>query len=77
MDSQKIVAYLSQFRLNIALVVPEKLFQKGYTAKWTDEIFIIDHQIPTHPPTYKIRALNGEFHEKKFYTEELIKINHS
>ncbi len=34
-------------------------------------------QIPTHPPTYKIRALNGEFYEKKFYTEELIKINHS
>ncbi len=61
----------------VRLVVPEKLFQKGYTAKWTDEIFIIDHQIPTHPPTYKIRALNGEFYEQKFYTEELIKINHS
>jgi len=61
----------------VRLVVPEKLFQKGYTAKWTDEIFIIDHQIPTHPPTHKIRALNGEFYEKKFYTEELIKINHS
>jgi hypothetical protein len=61
----------------VRLVVPEKLFQKGYTAKWTDEIFIIDHQIPTHPPTYKIRALNGEFYEQKFYTEELIKINHT
>jgi hypothetical protein len=62
-------------------VIPVKLFEKGYTKKWSDEVFIIHERIPSHPPTYKIKSLTGEVvynqkHdvEKIFYSEELNKI---
>ena len=36
------------------------LFSKGYTKKWTSEIFTISSQIPRAPPVYKVKDSNGE-----------------
>ena len=38
----------------------KKTFEKGYTTRWTEEIFTIVEVKRTRPPTYKITDLNGE-----------------
>ena len=48
-------------------------FEKGYTAKWTNEIFVIDKILNTSPITYQIKDLDNEPILGKFYAEELQK----
>ena len=42
-------------------------FAKGYTAKWTRELFKIDARVPTVPVTYTLRDLMNEPIKGKFY----------
>ena len=51
----------------------KKTFEKGYTTRWTDEIFTIAEVQRTQPPTYKIADLNGEEIQGTFYEPELQK----
>ena len=50
-----------------------RVFDKGYTPNWTEEVFVIDKVIPTKPVTYKIIDLLGEEIEGSFYEKELQK----
>ena len=50
-----------------------KVFDKGYTPNWTEEIFIIDNILPTKPITYKIVDLMGKEIKGTFYEKELQK----
>lgn len=49
------------------------LFEKGYTANWSTEIFEIEDVIHSNPITYKLRDLNGEEVKGNFYEQELQK----
>ena len=49
------------------------VFDKGYTANWSEEVFTVDKIQYTNPITYKIRDLNDEQIQGSFYTEELLK----
>ena len=51
----------------------KKTFEKGYTARWTEEIFTIVEVKSTSPVTYKIADLNGEEIHGTFYEPELQK----
>jgi hypothetical protein len=51
----------------------KNIFEKGYTAKWTKEIFVIEKVVQTNPLTYKIKDLSEEPILGSFYTEELQK----
>ena len=51
----------------------KKTFEKGYTTRWTEEIFTIAEVQRTQPPTYKIADLNGEEIKGTFYEPELQK----
>ena len=51
----------------------KKTFEKGYTTRWTEEIFTIVEVKPTSPVTYKITDLNGEEIKGSFYEPELQK----
>ena len=51
----------------------KKTFEKGYSAGWTTEIFVIDNVLNTNPVTYVIRDLNGEIIKGSFYENELQK----
>lgn len=53
---------------------PKEVFDKGYTQKWTDEIFIIYESIPRSPVIYKIKDLNHENIDGFFYEHELQKV---
>ena len=50
-----------------------KVFDKGYTPNWTEEIFVIDKVLPTKPVTYSIVDLMGEEIKGSFYEQELQK----
>ena len=51
----------------------KKTFEKGYTTRWTEEIFTIVEVKRTSPVTYKIADLNGEEIKGSFYEPELQK----
>ena len=51
----------------------KKTFEKGYTTRWTEEIFTIVEVKHTPPVTYKIGDLNGEEIKDTFYEPELQK----
>ena len=50
-----------------------KVFDKGYTPNWTEEIFVIDKILPTKPVTYNIVDTMGEEIKGSFYEQELQK----
>ena len=50
-----------------------KIFDKGFTPNWTEEIFVIDEILNTNPVTYKIVDLQGEKVTGSFYKQELQK----
>lgn len=50
-----------------------KVFDKGYSPNWTEEIFIIDKIEYTNPLTYKLKDLNNEEIKGSFYEPELLK----
>ena len=49
------------------------IFEKGYTTRWTEEVFTITGIQETNPVTYKIADLNGEEIKGTFYEPELQK----
>ena len=50
-----------------------RVFDKGYTPNWTEEVFVVNGVLPTKPVTYKIVDLMGEEIEGSFYEQELQK----
>ncbi|KAL9950244.1 hypothetical protein ACROYT_G042717 [Oculina patagonica] len=50
-----------------------KVFDKGYTPNWSEEIFIVDKIQYTNPITYKLKDLNNEEIQGSFYESELLK----
>ncbi|MCK5872762.1 MAG: hypothetical protein KAG26_08035, partial [Methylococcales bacterium] len=57
----------------VRITKKKKTFEKGYTPKWTEEVFTISQVQYTNPPTYKITDYNGEEIQGTFYEEELQK----
>ena len=57
----------------VRISTKKKTFEKGYTTRWTEEIFTIIEVKCTSPVTYKIVDLNGEEIKRTFYEPELQK----
>ena len=51
------------------------IFDKGFTPRWTEEVFTVSQIQYTDPPTYKITDSNGEEIQGTFYEQELQKTN--
>ena len=58
---------------NVRIAKKKKIFDKGYTEKWTEEVFKISKIQLTIPMTYKITDYNGEEIQGSFYEQELQK----
>ena len=50
-----------------------KVFDKGYTPNWTEEIFLVDKIQSTNLITYRLKDLNNEEIQGSFYEPELLK----
>ena len=57
----------------VRITKKKKTFEKGYTTRWTEEIFTITKIQNTKPVTYKIADLKGEEIDGTFYEPELQK----
>ena len=57
----------------VRITKKKKVFEKGYTTRWTEEIFTITRIQNTNPITYKIADLKGEEIDGTFYEPELQK----
>lgn len=57
----------------VRITKKKKFFEKGYTPRWTREIFLISEIQYTNPVTYKIKDLTGEEIIGSFYERELQK----
>ncbi len=55
-------------------LVVQELFEKGYEANWTEEIFTIATRIPRDLVVYRIKDYKGEILEGVFYKEERQKV---
>lgn len=53
---------------------PKHSFEKGYTKKWSNEVFLVQKVILSYPHTYRISAIDGTVIKSLFYGEELQKI---
>ena len=58
---------------NVRISKKKAMFEKGYTPRWTEEIFKIYEVQMTRPGTYKLEDLNEERIEDSFYEAELQK----
>jgi len=47
----------------------KSIFEKGYTPRWTEEVFTISEVRYTDPITYKLKNLNGEEIKGSFYEQ--------
>ena len=47
-------------RDRVRITKKKSIFEKGYTPRWTEEIFTVTELRYTDPPTYKITDMNGE-----------------
>ena len=55
----------------------KNIFAKGYTANWSEEVFVVSKIKNTVSRTYAISDLNGEPIAGTFYEKELQKTNQS
>ena len=76
--------YLDRFKINnltpkfsvgdeVRITKKKKVFEKGYTTRWKEEIFTIKEIRNTNPITYKIEDLKEEEIKGTFYEPELQK----
>ena len=61
---------------HVRITKKKKIFDKGYTQRWTDEIFAISKIQLTISVAYKITDYNGEQIQGSFYEQELQKSKH-
>ena len=74
-DRLKIIDINPKFSIGdkVRISKKKKTFEKGYTTRWTEEVFTITKINRTSPITYKITDLNGEEIDGSFYEPELQK----
>ena len=51
-----------------------RVFEKGYSPNWTEEVFLVDKVLPAKRVTYEIVDSMGEEIEGSFYEKELQKV---
>lgn len=61
---------------NVRVTRLKSTFEKGYTANWSSEIYVVDKVNPTFPVTYQLRdKINGDPIAGCWYHQELLKTN--
>ena len=58
----------------VRITVKKKSFEKGFTPKWTEEVFIVKKVIYTKPVTYKLKDLMEDDVDGSFYEQELQRV---
>ena len=59
----------------VRITKKKNIFEKGYTPRWTEEVFTVSKIQYTDPITYKISDCNGEEIQGTFYEKEMQQTN--
>lgn len=59
---------------DVRLQIKKEKFEKGYTQRWTTEVFTISKKLNTNPITYNVKDKNGSEVKGAFYAQELQKV---
>ena len=70
-DSESKIKFLKGDKVRIS--VHKRMFEKGATANWSEEVFEVTDVLPTRPVTYQLRDFAGEDIQGGFYNEQLQK----
>jgi transcription antitermination factor NusA-like protein len=57
----------------VRISLTKKVFEKGFTPNWSEEVFVVDKVLLTIPVTYALKDLAGEPIVGSFYEQELQK----
>ena len=60
LDTSTPIHFNFHVRDKVRIAKKKKAFEKGYTPRWTEEVFTISNQQHTRPPTYEIQDYNDE-----------------
>lgn len=74
LDDEYVVKFKFKIGDYVREIVDKKVFEKGYTPGWSKYIYVITNRLPTQPPTYQIKGLDGREYDWKYYKEELQKV---
>lgn len=70
-DDEAVVKFIVGDKVRIS--IHKRMFEKGATANWSEEVFQVREVLPTIPITYRLRDLAGEDIQGGFYNEQLQK----
>ena len=72
-EDDKVVEFKFEAGDYVRVKLDKTIFQKGYSQKWSSEIFLIDSKYATNPPTYTIKEIKDSSIDLKkyYYSEEL------
>jgi hypothetical protein len=76
-DQKSVIKFKFNVGDKVRISKTKNIFEKGYTANWTREIFIIEKTLPRVPPAYIIKDLKNEIIHGIFYEEILQKVQHN
>jgi len=58
---------------NVRITKKKSIFEKGYTPRWTEEVFVVSEVRYTDPITYKLKDFSDEEIKGSFCEQELQK----
>lgn len=66
-----------KFKINdtVRILKRKEIFEKGYTTRFSDDIYLIDSIVPGYPIMYRIKDFLNNVHSGMYYAEELSKVN--
>lgn len=78
LTSHKIAPSKFKFRVGdvVRISIYKGVFDRGFTASWSTELFKVDKVIVTSPPTYLLKDMEGAPIKGCFYEAELQKTKH-
>ena len=59
---------------NVRISYEKMPFTRGYKQHFSEEIYEVAYRIPSHPPRYKLKDLNGEEIKGSFYEQQMQKV---
>jgi len=51
----------------------KQVFDKGYIANFSPDVYVIVERLPRQPPVYKLKDINGDMLDGVFYEKEMVK----
>ena len=76
-DLDSTIKYKFQVGDQVVVSIVKNLFEKGYDANWSEEVYEVEERVPRSPPVYRIKDERNRVLQGLFYEKELQKVKHT